>query len=734
MKTKIIKTIAALMLSLLSLPMMGQDFMEVYFKDGIYKKFYLEGLKEWKVSQYDADGVMHADYNYQHIKTNTHDFVFELVKIDSIVFTKFDEEKAKQNFDAAMTSVLSVLSENITAEEVETKLDLIKNSESVEDAWCSGHVLFVDVRNCGTINFYLYEDIVDDEETEDDINLANQMKAYIPQFKQMLSQNGRTPSIVVANQNHYDLSRTNRLKVYETILDEFGQCGFDTTYLARPTIDFFATEMYNYDLIFFISHGCYNDETKNHSFITGELLGSEIPISKNSDASEELIDECRKRFRELNETAKYRGIETVKISFQLEEGESGNVLRGYPSISEDFFGEGGTSQGSFRINSIFFNGCCQMFNGTTTETATSFADKFVKVHGLRLFLGYKFDNHYSPWAGSYFFRSMLCGKSTESAFNEVESKYKSKEKILTGAELLFRRNDNDNGIFFITPTITSETDPETVKSDYYNSKVVSVKGYTTSLDLADIKCGFLYSTNKDFSSAINVIDNAPVKVSKPFADGRGNVVFRYDIKDLQPGNTYHYCAYTYDGKHYNYGNALSFYVPFELQLSTQDLSLTAGTTTTVEITSGNGGYTVSVDKPSIATATLSGNTITIEGVAKGTAKVTVKDKSGQTAEIIVTVWDNLTLSQSSVNINVGNDVTVEITSGSGNYTVTSNNEAVASASVSGSIITIRGVKEGTTTIVVADTQTQQTATIDITVTVSNGTGTGNLDNVPGTDL
>lgn len=635
MKTKIISIVVML---LMAANVMAQDYMRVYFKDGIYKEFYLEGLKEWKVSQYDADGVKHADYKYQHIKTNFHDFVFDLEKIDSIVFTKFDEEKAFLDFKAAMISVLSVLSENATIEGVEPKLDLIKNSESVEDAWCSGHVLSVDVRNLGTINFYLYEDIVYDEETDETIALAKQMKEYIPQFEQMFSQDGRKPSIVVANQNHYDLSRTNRLKAYEKVLDEFGQCGFDTTYMARPTIDFFASEMYDYDLILFISHGGYNEKTKSHSFLTGEFLGSEVPLSKEAEPvpSAEFFDNCRKRFHELYETYKYVGLETVKIDYSVEEGESGKVLKGYPIIHEDFFGEGGPSQGTFRPNSIFFNGCCQTFNGETDEIAGSFAQKFVNNHGLRLFWGYRNNTHYSPWAGCDYFRSLLYGQSTRKAYDELKSQYK--EEWLTAAKLYKYTKEDDTGIFFLSPTITTEKDSETATLECYMNNFVSVNGYTTSLDYNKIKCGFLYSINKDLSAATNVIVKSPI--SRPNTDGKGNVVFRYDIEELHPGITYYYCAYTYDGSDYNCGDTLSFSIEKipDLTLSAQEITLDARTTKTVEITSGSGYYTVSVDEPTIAAASCDGSVITIKGLKEDTAIVTVEDKvSHKTAAIKVTV-------------------------------------------------------------------------------------------------
>ena len=60
--------------------------------------------------------------------------------------------------------------------------------------------------------------------------------------------------------------------------------------------------------------------------------------------------------------------------------------------------------------------------------------------------------------------------------------------------------------------------------------------------------------------------------------------------------------------------------------------------------------------------------------------------------------------------------TVNITSGSGQYSVKSNKTSVATASLSGTTITVKGVSKGTATITVTDTKTKQTATIAVTVT------------------
>ena len=62
----------------------------------------------------------------------------------------------------------------------------------------------------------------------------------------------------------------------------------------------------------------------------------------------------------------------------------------------------------------------------------------------------------------------------------------------------------------------------------------------------------------------------------------------------------------------------------------------------------------------------------------------------------------LVLSESSVSVNEGLTVTVEITQGNGGYTVKSANEEVAVAEVSGTTVSIKGVKAGSTTITVVD--------------------------------
>lgn len=75
----------------------------------------------------------------------------------------------------------------------------------------------------------------------------------------------------------------------------------------------------------------------------------------------------------------------------------------------------------------------------------------------------------------------------------------------------------------------------------------------------------------------------------------------------------------------------------DLKLEKTSVEVYAGENATVTIETGNGGYTVSSSSAMVATAEVSGTTVTITGVAKGSATITVTDQSGRTATVTATV-------------------------------------------------------------------------------------------------
>ncbi|MBR3644836.1 MAG: hypothetical protein IKN54_00300, partial [Lachnospiraceae bacterium] len=134
--------------------MLGQDFMNIYFKDGNFRKFYMKDILEIVSSKVDADNVQHSNYDYQHITTLSDKYIYRLEDVDSITFTKIDEEKAEQNFVTAMPEVFSAIEGCETIADVEDKINQIKNSDGVADAWCDGEDLFVSIAEDEVYTFH----------------------------------------------------------------------------------------------------------------------------------------------------------------------------------------------------------------------------------------------------------------------------------------------------------------------------------------------------------------------------------------------------------------------------------------------------------------------------------------------------------------------------------------------------------------------------------------------------
>ena len=137
-------------------------------------------------------------------------------------------------------------------------------------------------------------------------------------------------------------------------------------------------------------------------------------------------------------------------------------------------------------------------------------------------------------------------------------------------------------------------------------------------------------------------------------------------------------------------------------------------TSTIAITSGNGNYVLKSADQTKATATLKGNAITVTGKAEGETLLTLTDAENQTAKIAVKVI-NLIVPGQTVSLTTGTTATYTLTFGS-NYTLNVLKTAVATATVSNSLLTITALTEGQTDIIVKDPQTEKEQTIKVTVT------------------
>ncbi|MGJ7913855.1 beta strand repeat-containing protein [Massilia sp. LXY-6] len=149
------------------------------------------------------------------------------------------------------------------------------------------------------------------------------------------------------------------------------------------------------------------------------------------------------------------------------------------------------------------------------------------------------------------------------------------------------------------------------------------------------------------------------------------------------------------------------------------VSITPGTSSVYAIGGGSGTYTAASSNTNVVTASVNGNSLTVVGIAPGTANVTITDAAGGKVTIAVTTMNSqalFTTAAGQVSIVPGNSTVYAIGGGNGPYSATSSNTSVATASVSGTSLTVQAIAAGAATIIVTDTAGHQ---VPITVKTSS---------------
>lgn len=128
---------------------------------------------------------------------------------------------------------------------------------------------------------------------------------------------------------------------------------------------------------------------------------------------------------------------------------------------------------------------------------------------------------------------------------------------------------------------------------------------------------------------------------------------------------------------------------------------------TYSVSGGVAPYSVTSSNPNIATATVSGNRITLTGLAAGTANIQVVDAANATVTAAVTVSSSsgtplFTTAPSVLTVSRGTAPTYSIGGGTAPYIATSSNTGVLNVAVSGNTLTLTPVGNGAATIIVRD--------------------------------
>ncbi len=163
-----------------------------------------------------------------------------------------------------------------------------------------------------------------------------------------------------------------------------------------------------------------------------------------------------------------------------------------------------------------------------------------------------------------------------------------------------------------------------------------------------------------------------------------------------------------------------------LTLSQNTLSLSSGQNVNITISGGSQPYHVSGGTSYVSQQTLSGNTLTIYGVASGISSVDVCSAGGACVSLVITVNGTntssiLSIDPSSITITVGQSASVSLSGGTSNYSLTSNtNSIIASVSISGTSAMVTGISAGSSQATICSSNSS-CKTLSITVNANVAT-------------
>ena len=597
--------------------------------------------------------------------------------------------------------------------------------------------------------------VIETDEIEDNATDTNEARAFLNNINKKVRGAERAKlKVAIANVHHDDLKgwwktlKKNYIEPLNKRLEAFEEKeGIVSSYIPMPTLEFFSTDMYEYDVILLCTHGGYWDNV--HNILTGQCLGvsfhDDDPYNSNSNE----VIQAQQNYENIFTDPKYRR-DDMTLYWALEKrknkwGITKDCRVAYPIIYESFFDN--DSFGNFENpKSILFNSACH-----TLEGSDSFAEILFEKRNLGTYFGYTQSNCYGGRAGTTLLESMLNNCSADKAYENLknynvdgnddegnrtigtyqeEVNYNSNREYLFTAKLEMKKNNESDYNFselFLFPTITIEIDQEKAMDQFKNANYVEIEGYATILDFEKqdkvkaLSCGFEYG-GKDSRSWTRIPSTDKMSLSKTI--DKGNIRFKVKLKNLGLNQTYYYRAYTFDGQNYNYGDKKSFTLYKDLELSQYSLSLELGSVGNVKI-SGSGYFEAISSDPETVTVSINNLSegqanLIIEPLKAGPATITVIDtKTNQTKTIKITVtpkYTDLQLSTTKLSLVEGSSGSVSITAGSGEYGVTNLNSNIAKATLNGTTITIQALAVGDAKVVVTDVKSGQIKIIEVTVT------------------
>ena len=552
MKNRIFKSILALLLILVSMPIAANDYLKIYFKDGHTERHYMKLVDNISVTKYDLEGNLHSDYQMQQIVMADTTYSYYLSDIESMAFAKVEEDELEKNVESVENNVTPIFEQCSTVEEMEAHLDEIKAIASVEDAWRDGSDIVVQVRDWHKV-FYKFPLVPENYD-----NLVAGFAKSLKKNKQLLARkaDGTMLKVAIAFQMTDDSRFDDEEEGLLELRNKFAKMGFDAHFIPDEKtgetldVDFYRRRIFDYDIVFLATHGKYSDG--KHYFFT----------SKKTSLKEDVIMETIDAVTDLDD---------ISVGFC----NTGKYLVNFGTfviVSEDYIKKSG-----YRFKGsgphIVFNAACQSLYGgdvlsrehNGVKESYYGSDAVAKVFfdkGADLYIGATNLTYNARLAGISFFHYMLDGASEDCAFNLLEPKYKYEEKSKHKSALVDLYNPKSKfgnlKSLFLNDVQTEEKDNQDINKEYKENGHVVLEGKVSPL--YEKNSGLSFGFRLASESGVDELDSYETLPSNN-ADYSGldpwEIVFSSTYTPEQ-GKTYYYRAYIYDGSHYNWGEERSF--------------------------------------------------------------------------------------------------------------------------------------------------------------------------------
>ncbi len=166
-------------------------------------------------------------------------------------------------------------------------------------------------------------------------------------------------------------------------------------------------------------------------------------------------------------------------------------------------------------------------------------------------------------------------------------------------------------------------------------------------------------------------------------------------------------------------------------LNQTSLSLTVGQSSVITASTGGPFFLSSNSNPSVANVTFNGDQITITANTVGTTDLAIclVSATGSCETAVVNVSENgsqtITFNQNNLTVPTGETATVDVSGGTGVYTITGNsNSSVVNASVNGDVVTLYASNvTGSTSITVCSSNSSSCGVINVSVGANSSNST-----------